>query len=161
MGKKDRGKHPISRYEDRGAAKTPRSSFGNENPKTPRGHVPDYSGTLPLWAFRIVDLGGPWCWTNMDGSVLGEVLERLKQFESMTWLEIERGTGSHFVEDHSKLCKQARDRLVEIEQDDTETLFSLRLAGRRRIWGIRDRGVLRFLWWDPEHEVYPSEKKHT
>lgn len=158
MASKD--KKPFSKYENRGAAKVPRSAFASGDEKKPRGNAPRYDGALPLWAFRIVDLGGPWCWTKIDGPTLGAVLERLKQLESMTWAEIEGGTGSHYV-DQGELSKEARDRLVKIEQDDTESLFSLRVSGKERIIGIRDGSVLRILWWDPEHQVYPSKKKHT
>ncbi|MDQ2731557.1 MAG: hypothetical protein M3Y56_07855, partial [Armatimonadota bacterium] len=67
---------------------------------------------------------------------------------------------SHPVE-LGKLCKAAQDRLVEIRQDDAATLFSLRIGGQGRIWGVRDGPTLRILWWDPQHEVCPSLKKHT
>lgn len=156
-----REKKPSSRHGYRGAAKVPRSSFGEGNQKNARGRVPEYGWTLPLWAFVIVDLGVPWCWSRMDGATIAEVLGRLKHFESMTWSEIEAGTGSHLIRDHGGLSKAARDRLQEIEQDDTDTLFSLRIGGKSRIFGIREGGVLRILWWDPEHEIYPSRKKHT
>jgi hypothetical protein len=96
----------------------------------------------------------------MDGGVLGEVLQRLKSLESMTWEEIDGPTGCHGVETW-KLGKAARDRLTEIRQDDAAQLFSLRVTGRRRVWGILDEHVFRVLWWDPEHQVYPVEKKHT
>ena len=48
-----------------------------------------------------------------------------------------------------------------LQLDDNETLISLRLKGRQRVWGIRILSVLNLLWWDPEHEVFHSEKKHT
>jgi hypothetical protein len=160
MAKK--GKKPTSKYDDRGDDRSPRSSFAKGNEKRPRGTAPDYGGELPLWAFRIVDLDGPWCWSKMDGGVLRDVLDRLKQLETMSWHEIESKTGSHFIETgDTGFCKQARDRLAEIRQDDADALFSLRVTGRRRIWGIRDGGILRILWWDPEHEVYPSHLKGT
>lgn len=113
----------------------------------------------PLWAFRFLDLGGPWCWSRMSGEVLLDVMSHLRDFESMTWAEIERA-GSHFVATPD-LIRKAQGRLVEIGQDDVDSLFSLRVGGRGRIWGIRDEHVLRVLWWDPRHEVCPSPKKHT
>lgn len=154
-------KQPGSAGADRGAERAPRSAFAKGNERRPRGPAPGPGAAPPLWAYRIVDLGGPWCWSRLDGAGLREVLQRLKELESMTWAAIESGTGSHFIDDLTKLCRRARERLVEIRQDDAATLFSLRLTGRRRIWGIRDAHVLRILWWDPEHEVYPSAKKHT
>lgn len=96
----------------------------------------------------------------MDGAILGEVLQRLKSFESMTWAEIDGPTGGHGVETR-RISRAARHRLTEIQQDDAEVLFSLRVTGRRRVWGILDEHVFKVLWWDPEHEVYPVEKRHT
>jgi hypothetical protein len=96
----------------------------------------------------------------MDGATLAEVLAKLRGFESMTWREIDGPTGSHGVDPHH-LSRQAQQRLTEIRQDDAAELFSLRITGRRRVWGILDEHVLRILWWDPEHQVCPSPKKHT
>lgn len=158
MGEK-RSKRPSSPYADRGGQKSPRSDFAGENRKTPRGGAPDSAGQFPLWAFRIVDLGGPWCWSALGGDALREVLQRMRELESMTWHAITE-TGSHFI-DISSLSKPARNRLMEIQQDDVDQLYSLRMTGRRRIFGIRDGGVLRVLWWDPEHEVCPAPRKHT
>ena len=65
-------------------------------------------------------------------SHFAEVLDRLKSLESMTWAEIKQNTGSHHV-DKSDLIKSARDRLIEIRQDDIDQLFSLRVSGERRV----------------------------
>ncbi len=77
----------------------------------------------------------------------------------MRWHDIER-SGSHFI-DVSALTKTARDRLAELGQDDEDELFSIRLTGRERVFGIRDRWIFKILWWDPDHQVCPSYKKHT
>lgn len=96
----------------------------------------------------------------MGAEAIGLVLSRLKNFESMTWREIDGNTGSHGVS-LSSLSKEARDRLEEIRQDDAPELFSLRITGAARVWGILDEEVFRVLWWDPNHQVCPSIKKHT
>jgi hypothetical protein len=97
----------------------------------------------------------------MDAAtVLENILPKIKAFESMTWSEIEGRTGSHFVE-VDKIIPAAQRRLAERGQGDIDELFSLRLAGKPRIWGIRDRHILKVLWWDPGHQVCPSPKKHT
>lgn len=96
----------------------------------------------------------------MSPAEIGDVLKRFQSLESMTWAAIEAGAGSHFVE-LGDLCKDAQDRLVAIGQDDAGSLFSLRISGRQRVWGIREGQTLRVLWWDPKHEVCSSTKKHT
>jgi hypothetical protein len=113
----------------------------------------------PAWAFRWVDVGGPWCWTRLSGDEHALVVERLKRFESMTWGEIEGG--EHHLVGVDRCSRKARERLAELRHDDAERLFSLRVTGRKRVYGLRDEHVLCFLWWDPEHEVFPSVRKHT
>jgi hypothetical protein len=81
----------------------------------------------------------------------------------MTWQEILSATGgrSHGNNSHnisvSELIKEARDRLAEINLDDVDELFSLRLEGKIRIWGMLDNDVLKILWYDPKHEICPQE----
>ena len=95
-----------------------------------------------------------------------EILPKLQNFESMTWAQIlqaiggrAKGNNSHFVS-VERLTRQAKDRLAEIGQDDVSELFSLRLTGTTRIYGIRDRRALKLLWYDQHHgmnarAVYP------
>ena len=47
-----------------------------------------------------------------------------------------------------------------IGHEDVTELFSLRLDATKRVYGIRDRQVLKLLWFDPYHgdnskAVYP------
>lgn len=84
-----------------------------------------------------------------------EVLRRLGNYETMTWREID-GPQSHGIP-FGDLAKGARDRLVEISQDDAAEYFSLRVNSAARVRGIRDAHTLRILWWDPNHEVCPSK----
>ena len=74
-----------------------------------------------------------------------------------------RGNNSHFVQ-AGKLTRKAKARLAEIGQDDVSELFSLRLTGTTRIYGIRDRRALKLLWYDPHHgtnarAVYPVQHR--
>ena len=45
--------------------------------------------------------------------------------------------------------------------DDVDELYQLRVTGAERVWGIRSGPLLRLLWWDPNHEVYPVMKMGT
>jgi hypothetical protein len=151
------GKKPHSSH-DRGDRKAPRSHFAGTGRKAARGEAPGVLRQRPLWAFRFADVGGPWCWCTLGGSEHAEVLDRLKRFESMTWGEIEGGE-HHFVS-VSGCCRKAQIRLAELRHDDAGQLFPPRITGRKRIHGFRHEHVPSFLWWDREHEVYPSVKKH-
>ena len=83
----------------------------------------------------------------------------LKNFETMLWNDI-LGRNNHAVL-VSQISREAQVRLEDLKLDDNESLISLRLTGTQRIWGIRIGNILQLLWWDPNHEVCPSEKKHT
>jgi hypothetical protein len=127
----------------------------------PRGpEVPDFGRLAPAWHFKVLDLYGPYCPTKMTKDTLKEVKKKLGEFEGMTWQEIERNGKNHFVST-ANLAKEARQRLREIEQDDLEQLYSLRLSGKERVYGIREANILRILWWDPTHSVYPTEPYNT
>jgi len=77
----------------------------------------------------------------------------------MTWAEIHR-SGSHAIPIEN-LCSEAQKRLADIEQDDTDELYSFRVSGKERLWAVRLGQFARLLWWDPEHEVCPSHMRHT
>ena len=109
----------------------------------------------PVWRFQRMDMDGPWSWAKASARDLLEHLhERLRSFESMTWNEIDRAKscGSIAV---AQLCKEARDRLMEIRQDDVDHLYKLRITQKGRVWSIRDGHIFLLLWWDPDHTVYP------
>lgn len=100
--------------------------------------------------------GEPWCWHALDAATTGELQIKLAQFESMTWQEIFRG-GSHPIP-ISTLPPSSRRRLEQLRLDDYEEIVSLRLSGAQRIWGFRTGNVLLLLWWDPHHEVFPTQR---
>ncbi len=101
-----------------------------------------------------------WGWHALSLDQWLFVQGKLKDRESMTWQEILEDKQSHFVEKW-KLDIAARRQLEERQLDDIDQVFSLRLGGTERVWGIRVGSVLRTLWWDPNHEICPSQKKHT
>ena len=120
-----------------------------------REHV--YEDGHPLaWRFSHVDKGGPFAWQIEPHEKFHEVLHKLVEFEEKNWNEIMAG-GSHPIA-VGGLCKEARDRLVEIEKDDFDELLSLRLSGDNRVWCVKFGHIVRPLWWDADHQVYPVPK---
>ena len=112
------------------------------------------------WGVASAELDGKWGWEDVEVKLLFfDIISKLQNFETMNWSSVE-ATGSHFVS-FDQLCDDAQTRLTELQKEDISELFSLRLTGKRRIWGHRDRACLNLLWWDPKHEVCPSQKKHT
>jgi hypothetical protein len=121
---------------------------------------PNSDQEKPSWQIRILDFEGPWGWDLLDANMLKYIHRKLAQFETMTWAEINKpNTGCHSIK-VKDICVEAQKRLAEIKIIDEE-LFSLRLSGKERLWGIRENHIFKILWWDPKHEVYPVDKKHT
>ena len=106
-----------------------------------------------------MDLEGPWCWSKMAQADVVSVAKRLANLESMTWQDI-LGKRDHGVP-LDDLSTEAQRRLTALSRDDLDELLSLHVNGLKRVWGIRHGDVVRLLWWDPNHDVCPSPKKHT
>ncbi|WP_131783196.1 hypothetical protein [Legionella gresilensis] len=113
-----------------------------------------------VWSFSLIDCEGPWGFKLIcRDALLSLITEGFKGKEGLNWA-ILKTNGCHNVF-KSQLVKNAQKRLEEIKLDDLDELFSMRFTGRARVWGIRDGNIFKILWWDPEHQVCPSSKKHT
>lgn len=123
---------------------------------------PDFGGSNPSWQIRILQTRGPFGWDVLDKEKLEQIRQRLANFETMTWNEIlVKGKKRNHTIQVEDLPSENRKRLREVGQHDVDQLVSLSVSSRERIFGIRDKAVLRLLWWDPEHQVFPSRKKNT
>ncbi|QIN62469.1 hypothetical protein SBC1_24840 [Caballeronia sp. SBC1] len=135
----------------------PGKAVQREDEKRVRAPEQSLSRT-PSWRFSTVDLNGPFAWPKSEQGEL-DILQKLHGFDSMAWPEIE-GPDHHAI-DVGKLSGEARKRLEQIGQDDISEVFSFHFSGKSRIIGIRDGSAVKLLWWDAEHQVCPSPKKHT
>lgn len=113
----------------------------------------------PSWRFSSVDKDGPFAWPKGEPQE-AEIVDKLHSFDSMTWNDI-RGKQHHYLSADS-ISKEAKRRLEEIQLDDEiDNLFSFHLQGKPRIICVRHSDLALLLWYDPEHKVCPSKKKHT
>lgn len=142
--------------------KNPKISYAPSSAKTPRvdPSIKSSYDEKPVWQVSILDVNGPWGWMNIDKVYFfTQILPKIQNFESMLWKDIlHRNNHEVNVE---QISKQAQKRLSDLKLDDVETMVSLRLTGKERLWGIKVYNILKFIWWDPNHEVYPSILKHT
>jgi len=127
--------------------------------KTPKVGIFPSDHCQPEFRAEQMDRGGPWRWDHFNPSQIQEVFQKIFESQKLTWQDF-RNNGSHLV-DRKDLCSEAQKRLTQLQKEDLDQLFSLRLTGRRRIWGIKEGNILWLLWWDPNHEVCPSPKKNT
>jgi hypothetical protein len=114
-----------------------------------------------MWRLHNLRLAQPFGWADISREDMLGVIERLRALETMTWNEILVGAKkqNHTLASN-EICKEAQVCLATDWQGADEVV-SVRVTGRKRVWGIRENGVLYLLWWDPTHAVYPVEKKNT
>ena len=125
--------------------------------KSPKGskqigkiQTPNFEKQKISWQIGSMDIfpESPWGWKEISKEKLWDNLfPKLQAFETMTWSELGEN-GSHSVSFDS-LIPKAQKRLEDLKIDDIDELYSLRLTGKERIWGVRDRNILKLLWWDP------------
>ena len=141
------------------ARKQPKTAIQPNVQKLPKASEEQH-GDLLVWRFSSVDKAGPFGWDKLnDPAEYKSVMEKLHQFETMEQNAI-YGGGSHPVP-LSRLCNDAQKRLKAIKHDDVDQLMSFRLSGRQRVWCRMNNNIMSVLWWDPDHQVCPSTKKHT
>jgi hypothetical protein len=144
-------------------SKVPKSPLLSDASKVPKtNYAQDAMKMSPSWRLSMVQTVHPWGWHELTQEEAKTIYGRLVEYEGKTWREIlvDDNYWNHRMECW-KLCKEAKERLEELYLDDLEQLVSLRLTSLERIWGILDHNVFHLLWWDPDHLVYPVEKRNT
>jgi hypothetical protein len=137
-----------------------------KDPKKPQN--PDsFYGQTPVWSFVCCDFDHERWGLCKDSGSLEDLFKRLKAFEGQKWGQIltdttgrKSNTKSHPIPVHT-IEKEAQERLIELNLDDSDVLYSLSITGRKRLWGIMLNRTFCILWFDREHEVYKAEKRHT
>ena len=110
------------------------------------------------WKFSIIDTDGEWTFKNIKKDYFwNRLLNKLKNFESQTVGEFIIPEHNHKIEKCS-LCNKAQKRLIEIKLDDYDEFYSVHITGIKRLWGILEGSNFKILWWDPHHEICPSNK---
>jgi hypothetical protein len=143
--------------------KLPQIAKPVDTSKSPRTVVSgEYHHLHPSWRVSLLRMMTPYGWHEVPSEKVREIREKLSSFESMSWGEIlTRSNGKHHEVAVGRIDSGARLCLDETRQGDVDSLVSLRLTGKERIWGILELGVLKVLWWDPDHSICPSQKSHT
>ena len=110
------------------------------------------------WRVHRIHMADPYGWHELNvGSVL-DIKEKLSHFESMTWNDIFTigRTRNHKILVEKLRCPKAKHWMKE-NMPDQDSLWTLRLSGAERIWGIFSDGVYQIIFWDPKHLIYPVQ----
>jgi hypothetical protein len=116
------------------------------------------------WSEDGADRQDHWSWGPRDWAQDawdGVIFPKLSSFETMKWFEIEAavtdsGHRMHHSMEIETICDECQTRLLELEKV-TGDIYRFRLGNRRRLWGFRVLNVFEILWYDPEHNVYPTD----
>jgi len=132
-------------------------------PRRERRFVPpDPTGKVVV-QFGRCDLGSEWCITKITQTDHVTLLNRISSIETMKVTEAFNARdepGKDYELDRLPNAA-ALARLVELEYDDEDQISRLRITGKGRLYGFRRGERFYALWWDPEHEIWPSTKRNT
>jgi hypothetical protein len=113
------------------------------------------------WRFKHADHDGPWCFHEVDSDRLCDMLKQLANFESMTMAEAFKGEPGKDYNIEELPNTDARKRLETLKLADQTRISRFSLSGKERLYGFRLGNVFHIVWWDPQHEIWPSKKRHT
>ena len=141
--------------------KPPKAEFNIAGGKEPRirENPESYFGWKPSWCFSKCDFQHE-KWSLQKAPILEEIIPKLIMFESRTWGEIVSDKKHNHWIDVEEFSKPAQERMMELNLY-YDSLFSLRLTGKLRLFGYIENGVFYIIWYDPEHEICPATLKHT
>lgn len=145
--------------------KVPVISEGPQEGKVPRPlHVDneEIQRRHLVWRFSDADTGGEWPISAISPEHMAMLISKMASFESMEIGEIFK-PGAQLGKKYplASLPSHTLARLRDLERDDEDEIARLRCTGSTRLSGFLREHVFHVIWWDPEHRVYPSAKKHT
>ncbi len=138
---------------------------GEKTPAT-KEDATSYYKKHPVWKFSKCDRNHD-RWKLSEDKFNEDFLGKLINYERMTWSDIiqvfggkKKGNNNHHVS-VIEFCPEAQNRVKELNLEEHQDFFCLRLDGKSRLWGILINGVFHIIWKDDSHEVCVSRKRHT
>lgn len=114
------------------------------------------------WRFTHVDHEGRWGFDQIDPQVLGTVLRKMADCESMTTGELYSSRRLFKEYDlPGGLIDEALSRLEDMGRADMTKIHRLEFTGTQRLYGFLHDNVFHVVWWDPYHEICPGTKKNN
>jgi hypothetical protein len=134
------------------------SPSGEKSPKT-ASEPPSYTDSKASWRVCKIQLIDPYGWHELDPAGVGEVQAKLSTFEKSTWKElfVVNARQNHRVPASELKCPVARQWMKD-NMPDQPYLWTLRLSGQERIWGILSEGAYLIVFWDPHHLIWEIAK---
>lgn len=173
---------PKGKLPPRNAALKPKPKF--TVPNEARIQTEDTGRERIIFRFDVLDIADdcPWSILEITHSDHRLLLERLKLYEEHTMKELLAPKFSEFkIYNDFSTCKnkEAIARLskeywkvdpknkdiVENDEDQkkipVDSIARFELDGKKRLYGFLVQNEFHIVWWDPNHQVWPSTLKNT
>ena len=119
---------------------------------------PGFSGNPIIISFKYMDKNY-YSVKNIPQSDWDIFFDFLYNISNMTWGQMEQDK-HHFISLDSLNAEAYRNfQLFAARYSDN--LFSFRIDGKKRLYGLVYESVFYILWYDREHKICPSKLKHT
>lgn len=117
------------------------------------------ASSFPAWRFELLMREQQFGWGSISTEAWDHIAEKLCEFETMTIAEL--AANGHplktYTNPHKIPNADARKRF-KFEYSDRDEVHRFRLSGAARLYGFRKGNVFELLWWDPQHQIWPTEK---
>lgn len=117
------------------------------------------------WSCDDPDCGGEWSWGTprqwRSEDWENVIRPKLNEWAKLLWREIDQFSSDsnhkmHHLMLTDDIVTEAQSRMVEIEKFEDQ-IFRFRLGNKRRLWGHRVVNEFQIIWYDPNHEIYPTD----
>lgn len=122
----------------------------------------DTKPKLFKWRLDKFDIESPCKSTVKVEDFIDHIIPKLQTQETRYWSAIANDKKSnHTVSLEDSSNKKSFKRWEALKLDEGGTCFSLRLDGTKRLYGFIHSHIYYIVWYDPNHEVWPSQLKNT
>jgi hypothetical protein len=158
----------------RGNKKKPKSAVQVSNIKSPQAfqyvpgkktpviaeEAPLYDDTKAAWRVSKIQIIDPYGFHELDAAGISKVKERLAALEGNTWSDIfiRDARHNHQIQINQLKCPIAKKWMADHFRDQP-CLWTIRVTGIQRIWGILSEGAYQIVFWDPSHLIWEIPKK--
>jgi hypothetical protein len=111
------------------------------------------------WQLNRAQMADPYGWHDLSLKEVLYVQVKPSELERQTWAEIfvKRKHWNHSVPVSQLKCPEARKWMRRNMPDQTE-LWTLRLSGAERVWGVFGQGTYLLVFWDPDHLIWDTPR---
>lgn len=132
-------------------------SIGKPRKRVATQPLPKSGSNCLRFRFDRVPTGGQFCLSKITPTEHVDLLNKLKSFETMKATDAFSGSPGKDYQLDNRVPTILKKNINAIG-DDIDMVSRLALGGKPRLYGIRNGNEFSILWWDPEHQLWPSAK---